>query len=113
MKYRLLNLLVRYDDDVQRMGEVMLKELKNEGVKEEKYWMQNRYIEKWGLRIYTHDYFSPITSTRVLRKTKNTYLIHYFAESWREGKRAASWRNRAITREIVNALVQVKHMLEQ
>lgn len=99
--------------NVDRMGVVMLNELTNEGLTTEKYWKQNQYIEKWGLRIYTHDYFSPITSTRVMRKTKNTYSIHYFAESWREGKRASGWRNWTITREIVNALVQIKRFLQR
>lgn len=94
--------------NVQRMGVIMLKELTNEGLTNERYWKQNQYIEKWGLRVYTHDYFSPITSTRVMRKTKNTYSIHYFAGSWCEGKRASGWRNWTITREIVNALVQIK-----
>lgn len=70
-----------------------------------------QYIEMYGLRIYTHDYFSPITSTRVMRKTKNTYSIHYFAESWRDGKRKRGWRDWVVTREIVNALVQVKRKL--
>ena len=96
--------------NVQRMGEVMMRGLRNERLTSERYWRENQYIEKWGLRIYTHDYFSPITSTRVIRKTKNTYSIHYFAESWRDGKRAAGWRNWVITREIVNALVQVKRL---
>lgn len=107
--------------NVQRMGVVMMKELrtermrelKNEGVSElGRYWKHNQYIGKWGLRIYTHDYFSPITSTRVMRKTKNTYSIHYFAESWRDGKRASGWRNWTITREIINALVQLKRIFE-
>ena len=97
--------------NVQKMGVVMLKELTNEGLTSERYWKQNQYIDKWGLRIYTHDYFSPITSTRVMRKTKNTYSIHYFAGSWCEGKRASGWRNWTITREIVNAMVQVKRKL--
>lgn len=97
--------------NVQRMGVIMLKELTNEGLTNERYWKQNQYIEKWGLRVYTHDYFSPITSTRVMRKTKNTYSIHYFAGSWCEGKRASGWRNWTITREIVNAMVQVKRRL--
>lgn len=70
-----------------------------------------QYIEEYGLRIYTHDYFSPITSTRVMRRTKNTYSIHYFAESWRDGKRKRSWREWVITREVVNAFVQVKRLL--
>lgn len=97
--------------NVDRMGVVMMKELRNEGMKEDKYWKHNQYIEKWGLRVYTHDYFSPITSTRVMRKTKNTYSIHYFAESWRDGKKKRGWRDWTITREIVNALVQLKRKL--
>lgn len=96
--------------NVERMGAVMMRELKNEGICEEKYWKHIQYIGEWGLRIYTHDYFSPITSTRVMRKTKNTYSIHYFAESWRDGKRASGWRNWMITREIINALVQLKRL---
>jgi len=70
-----------------------------------------QYMPDYGLRIYTHDYFSPITSTRVMRKTKNTFSIHYFAESWRDGKRKRSWRDWTIIREIVNALVQVKRRI--
>lgn len=97
--------------NVQRMGASMIRELENEGVRESKWWKQNQYIEKWGLRIYTHDYFSPITSTRVMRKTKNTYSIHYFAESWRDGKKKRGWRDWTITREIVNALVQIKRFV--
>ena len=96
--------------NVQRMGVIMLKELTNEGLTNERYWKQNQYIEKWGLRIYTPDYFSPITSTRVMRKTRNTYSIHYFAESWREGKRASGWHNWTVTRELINALVQLKRL---
>ena len=70
-----------------------------------------QYLPEYGLRIYTHDYFSPITSTRVMRKTKNTYSIHYFAESWRDGRKKNGWREWAITREIVNAMVQVKRFI--
>lgn len=95
--------------NVQRLGERM----KAQGLNEltalgDKPWTRIQYLKGWGLRIYTHDYFSPITSTRVMRKTKNTYSIHYFAESWRDGKRASGWRNWTITREIVNALVLLK-----
>lgn len=92
--------------NVDRMGVLMKSEFADG-----QYWKQNQYIEKWGLRIYTYDYFSPITSTRVMRKTKNTYSIHYFAESWRDGKRASGWHNWTITREIINALVQIKRKL--
>ena len=70
-----------------------------------------QYLPEYGLRIYTHDYFSPITSTRVMRKTKNTYSIHYFAESWRAGKKKKGWRDWAVTREIINALVQMKRRI--
>ena len=97
--------------NVQRMGASMIRELENEGVREGKWWKDIQYIDKWGLRIYTHDYFSPITSTRVMRKTKNTYSIHYFAESWRDGKKKKSWRDWTITREIINALAQIKRAL--
>ena len=97
--------------NVERMGASMIRELENEGVREGKWWKDIQYIDKWGLRVYTHDYFSPITSTRVMRKTKNTYSIHYFAESWRDGKRKRGWRDWTITREIINALVQIKRAL--
>lgn len=72
-----------------------------------------QFLPEYGLRVYTHDYFSPITSTRVMRKTKNTYSIHYFAESWRDGKQKRGWRDWIITREIINALVQVKRLFEK
>lgn len=103
--------------NVERLGQRMKEEGLNQVESREsrvksKPWKQNQYIEKWGLRIYTHDYFSPITSTRVMRKTKNTYSIHYFAESWRDGKRKHSWRDWTVTREIVNALVQVKRKIK-
>lgn len=80
-------------------------------MKSEKPWKEIPYLEEWGLRVYTHDYFSPITSTRVMRKTKNTYSIHYFSESWRDGKKKRGWRDWVITREIVNALVQIKRAI--
>ena len=100
-----------FTTNVQRMGAEMMEELKNKGMREEKYWKHDLYINKWGLRIYTHDYFSPITSTRVMRQTKNTYSIHYFASSWREGQRASGWRNWTISREIINVLVHIKRWL--
>ena len=96
--------------NVQRMGLAMVRHgLKVEGGE----WKEVQYLEEWGLRVYTHDYFSPITSTRVMRKTQNTYSIHYFAESWRDGKRERAWRDWTITREIVNALVQLKRKLKR
>lgn len=73
---------------------------------------EEQYLPDYGLRIYTYDYFSPITSTRVMRKTKNTYSIHYFAESWRDGKKKRGWRDWTITREIINVLVQLKRKIK-
>ena len=67
-----------------------------------------QYIEKWGLRIYTHDYFSPITSTRVMRKSKNTYAIHHLESSWSDGYIPGKIKRGTIYNEIVNFLVQIK-----
>ena len=58
--------------NVQRLGKRMVEG----GLLHER---KVQYLPQWGLRIYTHDYFSPITSTRVMRKSKNTYCIHRFA----------------------------------
>ena len=93
----------------QRMKSERLNELKSE---RDKPWKRVQYLREWGLRVYTHDYFSPITSTRVMRKTKNTYSIHYFAESWSDGKKKKGWRDWIITREIINALVQMKRKIK-
>lgn len=103
--------------NVERMGKIMiekgLNQVKSEEgrVNSEKPWNEIQYLEELELRVYTHDYFSPITSTRVMRKTKNTYSIHYFAESWRDGKKKSGWREWTITREIVNAMVQIKRWI--
>lgn len=89
--------------NVQRMGKRMI----DGGLKHER---KIQYLPQWGLRVYTHDYFSPITSTKVMRKTKNTYCIHRFAGSWVDGKRSI-WRNWWIIREGINVLVQIKRKL--
>lgn len=90
--------------NVQRMGEKLIKQgfvpCRDE-----------QYISHYGLRVYTHDYFSPITSTRVMRKTKNTYCIHHFAGSW-TNKRHNKIQNTMIYREFVNTLVQAKRWLK-
>lgn len=89
--------------NVQRLGERMLQC----GLLRER---KVQFILKWGLRVYTHDYFSPITSTRVMRKSKNTYCIHRFAGTWVDGKKGGI-RNWWIVREIINLLVQLKRFL--
>lgn len=86
--------------NVQRMGECMI-------IGGLQHKRQLQYLPQWGLRIYTHDYFSPITSTRVMRKTKNTYSIHHLAGSWIDSKKKGI-RDWWIVREIINMLVQIK-----
>ena len=91
--------------NVQRMGVKMVEG----GLLHER---KIQYLPQWGLRVYTHDYFSPITSTRVMRKTKNTYCIHRFAGSWVDGKKNGI-RNWWIVREMVNLLIQIKRKLRK
>ena len=91
--------------NVQRMGQKMV-----DGGLQHKREIQ--YLPQWGLRVYTHDYFSPITSTRVMRKSKNTYCIHRFAGSWVDGKKVGI-RNWWIIRELINLLVQIKRILRK
>ena len=89
--------------NVQRLGKRMVEG----GLMRER---KIQYLPQWGLRVYTHDYFSPITSTRVMRKSKNTYCIHRFAGSWIDGKRTGI-RDWWIVREFINILVQMKRRL--
>lgn len=96
--------------NVQRMGARMVKEgMVANGVEQ--------VIESWGLHVYPHDYFSPITSTRVMRKTENTYSIHHFASSWRDQKGFARVRDfiydKVLGRELVDKLVQLKRKLKR
>ena len=90
--------------NVQRMGNVLIETgfvpSRNE-----------QLLPIYGLKVYTHDYFSPITSTRVMRKTKDTYCIHHFAGTWTNKKRNKIG-NSLIYREIANFLVQVKRRLK-
>lgn len=90
--------------NVQRMGEA----LKTKGFMP---CRKEQYIDEYGLHIYTHDYFSPITSIRVMRKTQNSYSIHHFAGSW-TNKKHNSLRDSWLVREMVNALVQIKRKLK-
>lgn len=88
--------------NVQRMGKAMvIGGLVPNG--------REQYIEKWGLHVYDHHYFSPMTSTHVMRKNKNTYAIHHFAGTWRNG---TGWlgvvRRSVLVCEIINALIQIK-----
>lgn len=91
--------------NVQRLGERMVQG----GLLHER---KVQYLPQWGLRVYTHDYFSPITSTRVMRKTKNTYCIHRFAGTWVDGKKSGI-RDWWIVREVINLLVQIKRLIHK
>lgn len=83
-----------------------------------------RYLEKHGLirdgkeqivgevHVYDHHYFSPITSTRVMRKSESTYSIHRFAGSW-TGEKSRLLIGNTIMHEIINLLVQVKRKIEK
>lgn len=62
------------------------------------------------VHVFDHHYFSPITSTRVMRKNKNTFSIHRFAGSW-TGEKSCWLRDNFVSREIVNAVVQVKRLI--
>ena len=90
--------------NVQRMGEM----LKTKGFIP---CRKEQYIADYGLRIYTHDYFSPITSTRVMRNSKNTYSIHHFAGSWTNNKHNRL-RDTWLMRETINTLIQIKRRLK-
>lgn len=43
----------------------------------------NYQIYKNDMHCFPKDYFCPLTSTRVLKLTENSYCIHHFAGSWR------------------------------
>lgn len=89
--------------NVQRMGCAMVaKGLIANG--------KEQYLAEWRLRVYNHHHFSPITSTRVMRRTKETYCIHHFAGSW-INRHGSWWLNNVLAHEIVNALVQVKRFI--
>lgn len=75
----------------------------------------NYGVYKDDLHVFPVDYFCPLTSTRVLKITKNTYCIHHFAGSWVE---RTPWQKvkHIITRKLLNAkitnkLVQIKRIL--
>ncbi len=90
--------------NVQRLGAKMVENGLIANGKEQ-------YLDRWGLHVYTYDYFSPITSTRVMRKSKNTYSIHHFASSWTDNSHK-KWRDIWLVRELVNTLVQIKRKLK-
>lgn len=64
-----------------------------------------------GIHIYDFHYFSPLTSTRVMRANKNTFAIHHYAESWRAVSERKPYR-KPVVNEAINAMVQIKRLFE-
>lgn len=64
-----------------------------------------------GVHIYDFHYFSPLTSTRVMRKNANTYSIHHCDASWQSNNTKSCLCNNVIVREIINLLIQIKRVL--
>ncbi len=67
------------------------------------------------VHIYPFDYFSPLTSTRVLKCTKNTYCIHHFAGSWQEKSQSQivkDWiRDHILGPKLTDKIVRLKRTL--
>jgi len=95
--------------NVQRMGERMMEGgLVPDG--------KEQYLKEWGARVYPFDVFSPLTSTRVLRVSENTYSIHHFASSWHDaptlkGKVMGFICDKVLGRELADRLIKVKRRL--
>jgi hypothetical protein len=72
-------------------------------------------VYKDDLHVFPVDYFCPLTSTRVLKLTKNTYCIHHFAGSWVEYTRAQlvkRWIVKHILgHRLTDFLVQIKRRI--
>ncbi len=52
-------------------------------MKENNFELTGEYqVYKNDMHCFPSDYFCPMTSTRVLKLTKNSYCIHHFAGSW-------------------------------
>ena len=69
-------------------------------------------VYKNDMHVFPVDYFCPLTSTRVLKLTKNTYCIHHFAGSWVEKTRAQLIKEWIVThligRKLTDKIVQIK-----
>lgn len=72
-------------------------------------------VYKNDMHVFPVDYFCPLTSTRVLKLTKNTYCIHHFAGSWVEKTRGQLVKEWIVThiigRKLTDKIVQLKRHL--
>ncbi len=73
-------------------------------------------VYKNDMHVFPVDYFCPLTSTRVLKLTKNTYCIHHFAGSWVEKTRGQLVKDWIIThivgRKLTDKIVQLKRKIK-
>lgn len=73
-------------------------------------------VYKDDMHVFPVDYFCPLTSTRVLKCTKNTYCIHHFAGSWKERTRAQVIKDwfceHILGRKLTDKLVQIKRLVK-
>lgn len=73
-------------------------------------------VYKDDMHVFPVDYFCPLTSTRILKCTRNTYCIHHFAGSWCEktqGELVKEWIiEHILGRKLTNAIVQIKRKLK-
>lgn len=72
-------------------------------------------VYKGDMHVFPVDYFCPLTSTRVLKLTKNTYCIHHFAGSWIE---QTQWQkckqyitHHILGTQLTDRLIQVKRSI--
>lgn len=73
------------------------------------------HVYKDNMHVFPVDYFCPLSSTRVLKLTKNSYCIHHFAGSWIEYTRAQKVKKficeKILGRKVTNAIVQMKRTI--
>ena len=73
-------------------------------------------VYKDDLHVFPVDYFCPLSSTRVLHCTANTYCIHHFAGSWQEPSRVERLKNwifdHILGRKLTDKLVKIKRSLK-
>lgn len=73
-------------------------------------------VYKNDMHVFPVDWFCPLTSTRVLRLTKNSRCIHHFAGSWREYTRWERVKSfiveHVLGRTLTDKLIQLKRRLK-
>lgn len=70
------------------------------------------HVYKDDMHVFPVDYFCPLTSTRVLKMTDNTYCIHHFAGSWKERTRMDMIKDfiaeKILGRKLTDVIVKIK-----